>query len=71
MKKSVIKRSRRFERLLRTAPLILFLLILTGCGSVYIRGENEIKRVDGGWLISDSALLDLMECCGDKLDKPE
>lgn len=60
--------SRRFARRLRRGMLILFLAALTGCGTVYVGAGSEIRKVEGGWLLSDAALVELMECCQDCAD---
>ncbi|MDY0282326.1 MAG: hypothetical protein RBR35_17405 [Salinivirgaceae bacterium] len=64
-------RSRRYAKRLPLATLMLLTVALTGCGTVYLKGGEsgkEIEKVDGGWLVSDKAMADLIECCQGNLD---
>jgi hypothetical protein len=61
-----------------SAMLLLSAPVLTSCAAKppeikYLRGSSEtIPLIAGecapfdGWLLSDEALIDLLECCGDK-----
>ncbi|WP_429885363.1 hypothetical protein [Geoalkalibacter halelectricus] len=60
---------------------LLLLLALTSCVAkpperVYLRGSSETVTLQAGecapfagWLLSDEALIELLECCGDALRK--
>jgi hypothetical protein len=54
---------------------------LTSCAAkppenIYLRGSSETIALEAtepapftGWLLSDEALVDLLECCGDRLQE--
>ena len=66
--------SRRSAKLWLAGIGLWCLLLSTGCGHaarpVYLRGDSEMVKLRAGepaprpgWLISDQALVDLIECC--------
>lgn len=73
-----MKKNRRSAGRLIAGTLIFLALSLTGCAksppAVVLQGGSEIVELKagqtataGGYLLSPAALVDLMECCGDKL----
>lgn len=71
--------ARRFTAAMLPLWLLAWTLCASGCGgTIYLRGNSEVHAVRAGdpspidgWVISDAALADLMECCGDRLDAEE
>jgi hypothetical protein len=73
--------SRAFAVLWLKGTLIASVFALTSCAAkppetVYLRGSSETIALEAeepapftGWLLSDEALVDLLECCGDRLQK--
>ncbi len=74
-------RNRTCAALWLSATLMLSAPALTSCAArppeiTYLRGTsetiplraNECAPFDG-WLLSDEALIDLLECCGDALPR--
>lgn len=73
-----MKINRRSAGRLIAGTLILLALSLTGCAknppAVVLQGGSVIVELkagqpspEDGFLLSPAALVDLMECCGDKL----
>jgi hypothetical protein len=71
----------KFAGLWLKGTLIASALILTSCvakppENIYLRGSSETIALEAtepapfaGWLLSDEALVDLLECCGDRLQE--
>lgn len=72
-----MSRNRRSARRWPAAMLMLSALSLTACAKpspVVVLSESRTIQLEpgqaapfGGWLLSDGALVDLMECCADQL----
>lgn len=72
-----MKKNRRSARRLIAGTLLLSALSLTACAKsppVVLQGGSAIVELKAGqtatadgFLLSPAALVDLMECCGDKL----
>lgn len=70
-------RRRRYGRRLPTVMLTLCLLASTSCAknTAYLQGGSQAVPVSAGqvaphdgWLLSDAALADLLECCAARVD---
>ncbi len=73
--------NKRFVGLWLKGTLIASALALTSCAAkppetIYLRGSSETIALEAeapapfaGWLLSDEALVDLLECCGDRLQE--
>ena len=69
-------KNKHLEKLLLMAMLMLSIHGLTGCVKqpVVVMAESqtvqikagEVSPIDG-WLLTDQALIELVECCGDAL----
>jgi len=70
-------KNNRLERQLLLVMLALLLLALTSCAqpSVVVMSESQTVQIEAGqqapidgWLLTDQALIELVECCGKSLD---
>jgi len=73
----VRKRIRKYAPLLLPAMLMLCLAGLTSCApkTVYVRGDSETVQIKAGepaphdgWLLTNPAMIDLLECCGNQVE---